>query len=48
MSAYDFLQASIERCNIEISPETNPEGHVVRSVVGFELVKKPETLLGER
>src|ERR1043165_8520484 len=38
----------LERCNIQLSGQSNSEGTVIESAAVLELVQKPEPLLRER
>src|SRR6185503_5480325 len=48
MPPHDFIQTLLEHAHIKLSAQTQRSRNVVKRTVGFELTKKPESLLRER
>jgi hypothetical protein len=46
--AYDFIEASLKRRDIQRAGESNCGGNVVRGIARFQLVQKPKSLLRKR
>jgi hypothetical protein len=47
MPTYDLLQTRFQRSRVESPREAKGKRHVIAWIVGFELVEKPESPLGE-